>query len=234
MRILCALPSRKRIEKLTTLIESFVVSRQKCDRKHTIDLFVRFDEMTEALYFKQKYERYESFMEFKVDFDQHIAPKFWNDILRDMNGKYDVLVYLADDLKMNEDCLSNLIQRIEEKYSDFDFLVGLFMENIPEKNTVEAAFGAIGTKFADRFPDRKVFCPFYEKFCIDKELELYAKIAQKFELLRNAMIVHFHPAHSECKPDETHYHARKRIKDDLSLYKKRNEEGKIWGLNFEQ
>jgi hypothetical protein len=73
---------------------------------------------------------------------------------------------------------------------------------------------------------------FYSLF-FDNELYEYAKSVNKFHLSSEATLVHFHPAFTGLKPDETHYSNRVHLRDDKITNNRRKTKGLLWGESFE-
>jgi hypothetical protein len=159
------------------------------------------------------------------------APNFWNNHLKDSNA--DATYYLNDDVILYPACILTSITRLKYHYPDFDGVIGLKQENIPETQVCKAAFGLIGSKFADRFPERKVFCEDYYCMYLDKELELFSTKINRFTYAEEAKLIHLHPGFSEFEADKTHFHNRKFLVKDINMFKKRQEKKLLWGENFE-
>ena len=91
----------------------------------------------------------------------------------------------------------------------------------------------VGSKFADRFPNRETFCPEYHHFGVDAELMEYAESVNKFIWCEEAKVYHHHPACSDAPIDETHTILRQMAKDDHKLQSDRKAAGMLWGKNFD-
>jgi hypothetical protein len=121
---------------------------------------------------------------------------------------------------------------MEERFPDLDGIIGLNQENLPIKDTVKTAFGAIGQQFAARFPNKQVFCPEYKRFYLDKELEEYANKIDKLYWCKEAMLIHLHPAYDKKWEDFTHHSVRQHLKEDRLTYMKRRDNNLLWGDTF--
>lgn len=230
MKVLVAFPSLKRVEKAIKCIESIQTAAQECIGD---DIFVRvvFNDPNEANAIGNRFGEDASLICYNIK-DEHVAPKMWNDLL--LSERYDILCYLSDDLELDKNCLKNGINCMKENFPDFDGVVGLKMSNCPPGQVVQAAFGMIGRKFAERFIDKQVFCPEYKKFCIDKELEMFSKSINRFVYCEEATLVHHHPAFTKTPPDHTHQFVRTFLQLDLAIFEERQKRGYLWGSTFEK
>jgi len=229
MKIFAAIPSFNRQDKLIQCIESIEKNKPFLEG-HQLNLGLYFNTVEEVEFFNDLYILTDWVYPFLLR-EEHRAPDLWNKILE--NRGNDVLCYLSDDLELEPTCLINAINCMAEKFPDLDGVVGMSISNFPENKVVQASFGLIGTKFADRFPNRHVFCPEYDKFCIDEELELFAKSINKFHYCIDAKLYHHHPAHSDEEPDDTHRHVRQYLSKDLKQRLLRKQKELLWGKNFE-
>ena len=229
MKILVVFPTLGRVEKAKKCIESIMLAAKECLED---DIFIRvvFNHPDEANVIGTCFGNDPSIICYIIR-DEHVAPKLWNDLL--LSENYDILCYLSDDVELDRDCLRHGIHCMKTNFPDFDGVVGLKMSNCPQQE-VEAAFGMIGSKFAERFIDKQVFCPEYKKFCIDKELELFSKGINRFMLCEKATLVHHHPAFTATPPDTTHKFVRTFLQDDLKMYQERQRRGFLWGASFER
>ena len=228
MKILIAIPSIGRLEKLERCINSIVKCRDKC-QEHTVELAVFFNRQSEADYLTEKYKGLPWITAHMIN-GEHRSPSLWNFILQKF--ECDCLCYLSDDLELDYNCIHNGLQCMLKNFPDLDGVVGFFIKNFPPDRVVQASFGLIGKKFADRFPDRKVFCPDYYKFWIDKELEDYATSIGKFIYCAGASLIHYHPAHSKEDADQTHRDVRNYIMRDITTRNERQKRNYLWGKDF--
>ena len=108
-----------------------------------------------------------------------------------------------------------------ERFPDGDGIV-----SIGKKHRV--AFGLLGRKFADRFPNRQVFCPDFIHYGSDSELFRTISIWGKM-----AFIAHRPSSVNHARPkDETWRLARASRGRDHRIYFKRQEMGLNWGIEF--
>ncbi|MEA2037281.1 MAG: glycosyltransferase [Nanoarchaeota archaeon] len=136
------------------------------------------------------------------------------------------VLYLADDVVLDNDCLEKALAYLEE---DSDRCIDLVTTNIPH---VQGCFMVVGEKFCERFKDRQIFCPEYELFYGAAELRDCAKKLKKYVLGKDCKLKHFHPCCGR-KPDKTHIEARSDGADarDQVKYFGRSSKEKIWGYS---
>jgi len=153
------------------------------------------------------------------------VPDFWNSRLQEMTS--DGLIYLNDDILLYEDTLDELFKTYQKHFPDFDGVMGINQSNLPKEKTIKSAFGVIGTKYADRFPDRQVWPIFYDRFFCDYELQLFAESINKFHYAENVKIQHLHG--DFYTKDETHREVRKYKEKDLFTFNMRQNKKLLWG-----
>jgi hypothetical protein len=163
------------------------------------------------------------------------ASEFWNDHLKQSNA--DVMIYLNDDVVLEINALQRVKVLMDKHFPDLDGVVAIAQQNIPEDQACKSAFGAVGTKFADRFPDRKVFYPEYERFFLDSELGEYAEKQGKLFYSRDEtiapLLTHYHPAFFKDMKDTTHDSVRKFLSKDKVTNNRRKKNHLLWGESFE-
>jgi hypothetical protein len=162
---------------------------------------------------------------------EYNTSEFWNNHLKDSHC--DVFYYLNDDVVLSPNCIKNSIKSMNKYFPDLDGVVGLFQENIPIEQQCRCAFGAIGNKFIDRFPQRQVFMPKYKRFYGDTELYDYASKISKCHFDETASLIHLHPAFNPEWMDETHKDVRKHLSKDRKLYQERQRNKLLWGETFD-
>ena len=145
--------------------------------------------------------------------------------------KSDALCYLSDDVLFFEDTVEKMINKFSYYFPDFDGVLGLYQENLPIEQQVKCAFGIIGTKFANRFPQRKVFCLDYWRFYMDKELLLLIENSNKFVFDKEVKIKHLHPAITGIA-DKTHKYNRKYLQRDRETFYLRRKKNWLWGRDY--
>ena len=141
--------------------------------------------------------------------------------------------YLNDDIEIFDDTLSVILQEFEHNFPDTDGVLGINQVNIHDIHKVDAAFGVIGRKYAERFPDKKVWAPCYNRFFCDFELWQYAKSIGKFVFCRQAQLNHYHPSLNRDWEDSTHNEVRKYLRQDKLTFQKRQAAGLLWGKTYE-
>jgi len=192
------------------------------------------DDMVLHIYFS----RVEEFNDFPVKkpwlktylLEKYRASSFWNSHLKVM--KADAMCYLNDDVEFIDDTIDKIFLNFVYYFKDYDGVIGLNQYNLPKNQAVSSAFGVIGKKFADRFPDRKVFCEEYHRFYLDFEMGLFANKLNKFKFCEDCKIIHHHPAFEQNKVDSTHMNVRKWLSKDRETFIKRQKAGLLWGETF--
>lgn len=137
------------------------------------------------------------------------------------------LVYLCDDVELYEDCLEKGVAYLNST----DRLVGFKQIIKDSTDSCEAAMGIIGSRFADRFPNRQVFCPEYFNMCVDAELLEYAKKHKVFTFASDAKLTHYHPGYYKSEIDGTHSITRSDFANDRKIRADRKKAGLLWGEN---
>lgn len=132
---------------------------------------------------------------------------------------------ISDDMEFDPAAIGAAQYYLIEFFPDSDGVVGLNTVNFDAKDT---SIMLIGEKFINRFPDRKIYFPGYKHFGADTELGNFAKRIGRFQFIRDAMVRHFHPA-CGVPLDETHYHGRKYLNEDLKLFEERERGRLVWG-----
>jgi len=133
----------------------------------------------------------------------------------------DAVLYASDDIEFAPDCISKAVQALSENFPDGDGVIGLKQQNRPYGS--KSAFGLVGNKFINRFPDRQIFCPKYIHYGSDTEIAVFARTLGRFMFCEEAILLH-----AKLK-DETDRLARTVLKKDDILRKDREAKGLIWG-----
>jgi hypothetical protein len=158
------------------------------------------------------------------------ASEFWNNHLKEQSA--DIYYYINDDVILAPDCLKNSIDNMNKLFSDLDGVIGFNQENIPPSQQCRAAFGCIGNKFVNRFPERKVFCEAYKRFYLDQELYEYSSKVGKHYFDMSSKLIHCHPSFDSKYMDNTHTEVRKYLNKDKKTYENRKKKGLLWGETF--
>lgn len=222
------IPSYGRVEKLKRTLASVHTAMNHCGAR--IDVHVFFSDLKE--YKEASKDMQFPWLSFWMlpEGQDFRAPLFWNNYLRTMY--VDALVYLTDDIRLDQYCLLIAINEIEKM--KFDGVIGFNIDNkIESEQPCKAAFGIIGKEFAERFPGRAVFCPDYYSLFSDVELQQYAEKIGKFKFHTACKLVHYHPGYESEEMDATHMHTRRRKEKEVKIFSERQEKGLIWGESFE-
>ena len=218
------IPTLHRPEKLHNCIESIKVAKQYLPDE-VLKVSVYYSDMKE--FSSAEYSYSTNFHIIPVYIAQYDAASFWNMHL--CMNEADMMMYLNDDVILDKYCIRNAYNCMLKHFPDTDGVIGIYQENIPEDQAVKAAFGVIGMKFANRFPQRKVFCEAYHRFYLDKELEEYATSIDKFYFDRESKLIHLHPAFDSTQDDLTHHNVRQYLRKDKETYFERKEKGLLYG-----
>lgn len=220
------IPSLDRIDKLERCLNSIFLSKGIID---TINIYLYFSLDKDYNYFYNTFKDIPNVFIKRVD--NYRVPTFWNDHLK--QTKADALCYANDDILFEEDSLETALKEFKLKFPDGDGVMGLRQANIPQDQAVEGAFGFIGIKYADHFPDRQVFCLDYLRFYADFELWQSAKQSNKFYYCTTARIRHLHPAFGGGVEDDTHKNVRQHLPKDKITFQQRKARNLLWGKTWE-
>ncbi len=138
--------------------------------------------------------------------------------------KGDAAIYGSDELTFRSNCISNVVKAMKEHFPDTDGLIALKQVN----KEGGAAFGLLGRKFINRFPDSTVFCPEFIHYGGDTELKRFARSIGRFYQCNQAIVDH------PRLHDNTFRLARKVKIHDKQIYKKRKNKKLLWGNSFEK
>jgi len=131
------------------------------------------------------------------------------------------VIYAADDLIFDKFCIKNALKKLPK---DTDALVTI-TQNVKGCST---AFGLLGRKFIERFPNNQVFCPDYVHYGGDAELGRYARSIGKLRLCPEATVIH------KRLHDQTYLTAKPQEKEDFHYIKERKEKGLLCGRDFKR
>ncbi len=230
MKIDVCIPSYHRAQKLFTLLNS--LHEALAPKLPEIKVYVYFTDPMDRINMNY-YDGRNSwcfFRDYKVS--EFHAAEFWNHHIAKM--KADLFVYLCDDTDVYPDFFSQLVEIYSAKFPDFSGLVGFKQENLFGKvKTANAAFGAVGKNFINKFPGNEAFCPDYWALYIDTEIEAYARSIGKFHFSENIKVNHYHPCVTKVCDDAYHY--IRQFKDvDIKVFNERKSRGLLWGKDFTQ
>lgn len=142
-----------------------------------------------------------------------------NRVFKEFDSEY--YIYASDDLIFPPDCIKHAMATMQRCFPD-----GFGVVTIGKKP--KCAFGLLGRKFAEHFPDRQVMCPDFIHYGGDSEL---------LRTIKELGVFTFPPEresqvkHSRLK-DETWRLARRIRTRDRAIYFKRQEKGYKWGIDF--
>ena len=224
MKIDVVIPSIGRVKKLENCLNSIFHSAKDI----RLSIYLYFSLPSEYQYFLTQFRNLPEIT--PILLENYRVPDFWNSHLRNTNT--DVMCYLNDDVLVDRDLFKVVMKEFYNKFPDYDGVIGFRQTNIPKDSTVEGAFGAIGIKYADRFPKRQVFAPCYERFYADFELWKYASLINRFYFSDLAMLTHLHPMGNKELEDDTHRLVRQWLPVDRQTHKQRQAQGLLWGKDF--
>jgi len=136
----------------------------------------------------------------------------------------DAVLYASDDLIFRSYCISNAVKAMKEHFPDTDGLVTLKQAQKESGN----AFGLLGRKFINRFPNNMVFCPDYIHYGSDTELGRVGRYFKRIYQCREAVVDH------PKLYDNTRTLAREVKCHDKRIYSGRKNGQFLWGYNFER
>lgn len=143
-----------------------------------------------------------------------------NRIFKEFDSEY--YIYASDDLFFPPGCIEYAMIKMRQRFPD-----GFGVISIGKKH--KCAFGLLGRKFIEHFPDRQVFCPDYVHYGSDSELWRTVNKLGKFDYLRHRPSSVAHP---RIVYDETKEMAEENRTKDQAIYRKREEMGLNWGIDF--
>ena len=224
MNLEIAIPTKGRLKKLERTVNSIFISAKNIP----ISLSIYFSLQSELDEF-QKIIGNLSNVKLEVVYNYRV-PEFWNSCLKKTEA--DALCYLNDDVLLLEDTIETIIKEFKKTFYNYDGVMGLRQVNIPEKQAVEGAFGIIGKKYTERFPEGQVWCPDYNRFYADFELWQFARQINKFYFCTTARIEHLHPCTNHMYRDKTHDDVRQYLEADKQTFHRRQAQGLLWGNKF--
>lgn len=135
----------------------------------------------------------------------------------------DAVMYASDDLVFSPNCLAVAVATLKEKFPDGNGLIGINQTVVG----CSSAFGIMGRKLMEHFPNRQVFCPDYIHLASDFELGKYARTNNIFYYCKEAVMNH------QRLRDETWQRVARVKNRDLQIQAQRAEKNLIWGNSFE-
>jgi hypothetical protein len=231
LKIDVVIPTLGRREKLFNCLGSIEQARQLLDCYSYV--YVYYSKREEFDFDRKRLSLYRNILPRMLE-KEYKASTFWNDHLKESNS--DMMIYLNDDVILEMNCLLRVKAIMDMYYPDLDGVVAITQENIPADQACKTAFGAIGSKFANRFKDRQVFCPDYERFYLDSHLlkyvEKYNKLFYSTDKEITPLLTHLHPAFFNTMKDETHDLVRTHLNKDKKTDNIRNHKNYLWGEDY--
>jgi len=146
-----------------------------------------------------------------------------NRLLKEMTDA-EAILYASDDLEFPPHGISKAMATLKEHFPDGDGLIGIKQSCAG----IDSAFGLVGRKFIERFPNRQIFCPDYIHYVSDREIGQFAKSINKFYFCKDVILKHNRPK------DKTRELGLKVYGTDRAMRAKRVKKGLLWGRNFEK
>ena len=239
MSLLITIPTYKRYEKLTRLLESL-----KRSTYQDFDIVVVADgndvtSLTTAMYVCDGWKRVISYLQLD---QSHVISAINDGVDYFVSlGQYHYSLMLCDDTEVYPGTLETALRAHKENFTDTDGVVGLHQEcpGHPEYTFKYYGQMILGKKWIERYKEvgYKVACPQYIWGYQDEELHAYAISLDKFYSCKDAIIKHYHPAFIKEEMDATHNLVRfdkgsPKPKDD-KVYAERKRRGLIWGKSWE-
>lgn len=138
----------------------------------------------------------------------------------------DAVLWAGDDTEFWPDCISKAMATLKEKFPDGDGFIGFNQMQEGRTKGRSYAFGLVGKKFLNRYPENAAFCPDYIHYGVDKEVGHYSISLDRFFVCRDAKINHIR------LQDETAEYSRRFFMRDKDIFRKRQEKQYLWGKNF--
>lgn len=235
MKLLLAIATYKRIEKLQKCLNSIAQSKYK-----NLSVVIIADNQDEET------ARYISNMGYNMVVEVQKERKFvigaWNRAVKDyfIPCKFDGFIGLCDDVELNEFALGEAVKAHEINFPDTDGVVGFKQECPGRPDYTFQWFGQtlMGRKFVERYAsvDYRICCPAYKHFYQDEEMYRYASSLGKFHKCEDALLKHYHPGFIPELRDETHDIIRSGIDSpknhDMRMFQIRQANKYLWGQDF--
>lgn len=169
-------------------------------------------------YHRRLVNLYETANSIKVLFNEKRLgwPCSLNRVFRETDD--DLYLYASDDLIFRPNTIRKSVNDMKEHFLDGDGVIGI-SQNL--RQYCPAAFGLVGRKWVNRFPDRQVMYPKYMHFAGDSEHWYYARQKGKF-YKSNALVLHARPF-DECKRK-----AQKTLRSDRAIWFPRRDSKHFW------
>lgn len=236
MKILIAIATYKRVEKLQRCLNSIFKSTYK---NYQILIVADNKDIETKSYIIHK--------GYNIRVDVQPEHKFvigaWNKAVKDYfhSGKFDAFIGLCDDVELHPGALKAAVVAMEQNYPDLDGVIGFRQECPDHPEYTFKWFGQtlMGRKFIERYATvgYQICCPFYSHFYQDEEMYKFANSMGRFHCEDDALLYHYHPSFIRTEIDETHNIIRggelSPKKKDEAIYKRRLNRGLNWGNTWE-
>ena len=143
-------------------------------------------------------------------------PRSTNRIFQETD--HDFYFYASDDLIFQPDTITKMMADMNRLFPDGDGIIGVTQQL---GKFCPAAFGLVGRKWVNRFPNRQMMYPKYIHFCSDSELWRYSRGIKRFHLSKAA--VHHNRPFDNCKKL-----AQTTLTRDRRIWFPRRDAGKFW------
>ena len=131
---------------------------------------------------------------------------------------HDFYFYASDDLGFRSDTITKAMADMKRLFPDGDGVIGITQQL---GKFCPAAFGLVGRKWVNRFPNRQMMYPKYIHFCSDSELWRYSRSIKRFHLSKAS--VHHNRPFDNCKKL-----AQTTLTRDRRIWFPRRDSGKFW------
>lgn len=243
MKLLIGIATYKRPKKLIRLIKSLNNQTYKDFRLYIISDNNDFDSAN-IVQTHEVYDVMNTSWIVQNDSKHHYVIGAWNRVIKENINRddWDGFIGLCDDVELRPNALEEIINYHQKCFPDTDGVCGFNQECPGHLEYTFKWFGQtlMGRKFVERYKDvdYQICCPYYTWSHQDEEMFQFASSLNKFRNCETAILQHYHPCFIKQEIDETHNILRQgnnSIRNkDLTLFKKRQEENKIWGKTWEQ
>lgn len=206
------IPTISRFELIRKTIHSILAGNYE-----NVIITIIVDDGRKAYYEKLK-RRYSGNDQIKILYNEKRLgwPCSLNRIFKETDD--DLYFFASDDLLFRPNTIQRAVANMEKHFPDGDGLIGI-SQNLNQY--CPAAFGLIGRKWVNRFPDRQVMYPKYVHFAGDSEHWHYAKQKNRF-YKSHALVYHARPF-DECKRK-----AQKTLLRDRAIWFPRRDSKHFW------
>ena len=136
--------------------------------------------------------------------------------------KHGAVIYGSDDLEFDPQCIEIAVEKLKAEAPDTDGLVAI-KQNVIGCST---AFGLLGHRFIERFPNRSALCPDYVHYVSDSELGRFARSIGRLHPCDEARVIHHR------LQDATYRVAKPLEVQDFYYIDERRKAGLLWGRDF--